>query len=479
MTRALVVFSLLIPVHCFGGAFSIPEMGARASGMGTAFIGIANDSSALYYNPAGIAFQPGSYIEMDTPVVVGLFRFTPSSVPAGSVVPAEGYSGAIKPHFIPLATLFATYQWSPKITMGFGIFTPFGLSANFTNFNDGDPANTKFVGRYAGSRGRIESYWFQPTIAYRISENSSIAVGPAFAHTHLEFEKSFLNPLVDGITFGNQAANTIFPGVNQAQAAAVIARLLPEGRARTAATGNSPAVAAGYLYKSSRLKTSFGASYRSATVYHLKGAASFAFGNQPYPLEAYIGSSFLPNAFPNQKITGDFTLPATYGVGLANNSLRNTTLALDFRFQDYHRFRDLPIDFPNNSSGNSNIALPPEQRLAFDFRQGYDIAFGVSHRLSSSLEVRAGYLYDRSPVPDQSVGPLFPDSNRNSITVGATRRSGYSELTFFYEAQFFENRVTNVAANADQFTNGDYRNFAHIFGLAVRIDAKEYRAARH
>ena len=42
---------------------------------------------------------------------------------------------------------------SKKLTFGFGVFSPFGLASNFTNFNDGDPIQGKFPGRYAGSRG--------------------------------------------------------------------------------------------------------------------------------------------------------------------------------------------------------------------------------------------------------------------------------------------------------------------------------------
>jgi len=51
----------LIPVAAdlgWGSAFSIAEQGAKAPGMGTAFTSIADDGSAFYYNPAGIAFQP-------------------------------------------------------------------------------------------------------------------------------------------------------------------------------------------------------------------------------------------------------------------------------------------------------------------------------------------------------------------------------------------------------------------------------------
>ena len=100
--------------------------------MGTAFIATADDGSALYYNPAGIAFQPGTHMEMDNTVVVGLFRFTPSSVPTGQVVPPNGL---LRIHPAPLhsllAALFLTKQLSDKITVGFGGFTPFGLGGEF------------------------------------------------------------------------------------------------------------------------------------------------------------------------------------------------------------------------------------------------------------------------------------------------------------------------------------------------------------
>ena len=38
---------------------------------------------------------------------------------------------------------------------------------------------------------------------------------------------------------------------------------------------------------------------------------------------------------------------------------------------------------------------------------------------------------------------------------------------------WFENRITNVAANDDIWTNGDYHNFAHLFGLALRFNLSD------
>jgi long-chain fatty acid transport protein len=483
----LLSFGLLMGMAAMshGSAFSITELGARATGMGTAFIGLADDGSALFYNPAGIAFQPGAHLQMDGTVVVGLFRFTPSSTPVGQIVPANGFSESIRPHFIPLAFMYATKQISPKITLGMGIFTPFGLAANSTNFHDSDPNLTKFVSRFAGTRVRLESIWFQPTIAYKLKENLSVAIGPALVHNHLELEESILNPLdPDGaLKFGRTAAPTVLPGVPVSQAAAIIARLLPEGRSRIAGTNNAPALSAGVLWKNPRTKTNVGFMFRSSIENHLSGKASFAFGNQPYALEQYVGSHFLPNAFPSQKITGLFPTPATYGLGVSNSRFWNTTFALDVRLQDYSKFKTVPLSFSINEDneaklGLKNIGLPATKFLNFDFRESWNIALGAERPLNPAMTVRAGFLYDRTPVTDESVGPLFPDSSRLSFTLGATRKSGNKELTIYYEAMKFLDRTTNFAANDFQWTNGDYHNFAHIFGFSLRMDVTDFKIRR-
>ena len=470
---AVILCLTMGTVLSYGSAFSIAELGVRAAGMGTAFIGVADDGSALFYNPAGIAFQPGGHMQMDNPVVIGLFRFTPSSTPVGQVVPEQGYPQSVRPHFIPLANLYMTQQLSPKLTIGMGIFTPFGLAANSTNFNDADPNLTKFVGRFAGTRDLLQAFWFQPTVAYRLTENNSIGIGPAIVHTHLFIEQSFLNPLDDALTFGRTAAPTIFPGQPVEQAAHVISRLLPEGRSRVAGTANSKAIAAGYLWKHPSGKTSVGLSFRSAVTSHLSGKVSFAFGTG-YALEQYVGPGFLIAQFPNQPVKGSFTTPATYGVGFRHSSsFHDITIAADFRFQDYQRFQNVPLNFSINKN-NADVALDPEKILKFNFRNSYNVAVGMEKALSPRLTARAGYMFDRSPVPDKSVGPFFPDSSRDSFMVGATRKSGTRELAFFYEAMNFRDRVTNVAANNNIFTNGDYHNFAHLVGLSLRFDTPEF-----
>ena len=456
---------LLVSRSAFGSAFAINELGVRAQGMGGAFTSIADDGSALFFNPAGIAFQSGLKLEMDALAVIGLFRYTPDPVPPGVTVPPKGYSGSVKPHFIPVSNLYLTKDISRRFTFGFGSMVPFGLSANFTNFNDSDPTNTKFPGRFAGTRARLESYWFQPTLAFRMTENSAIAIGPALVHTHLFYEQSILNPLDDGKTFGQQVAAVLFPGQNPVEAANSIARLLPEGRFRLAGTSNSIGFAGGYIYKNPRTKTNFGFSYRSAVINHLKGKASFAFTSTGSVSSFLPNASPIPSLFPNQAARGSLTTPATYMLGVSTSRFHNMLMAFDFEIQDFDRFASLPINF----TVNSGTATPPERRIVFDFRNSYIVHAGVEKPIKEGLMVRAGYVFDHSPVPDKSAGPLFPDNTRNSFTVGASKVRGNKEFSAFYQAMFFLDRTTNVLANKNEFTNGLYHNFADLAGLSLRI----------
>jgi long-chain fatty acid transport protein len=244
--------------------------------------------------------------------------------------------------------------------------------------------------------------------------------------------------------------------------------LLPEGRSRIAGTSNSPGFTAGYMFKHPRTKTSFGLSWRSAVTNHLKGKASFAFGND-FALRSFLDDNLLQKAFPTQDIKGSFTTPANYAVGISNSAFWNTTFSFDFRLQDYTRFSSVPLNFSQTEATNKDVRTPAERRLVFDFRDSYQLCFGAEKVLGPNMTVRAGYWFDRSPVVDKSVGPLFPDANRHGFTIGATKTVGKKEFTLFYEALQFVDRRTAVPANDIKYTNGDYSNFAHVLGAGLRF----------
>jgi long-chain fatty acid transport protein len=209
----------------------------------------------------------------------------------------------------------------------------------------------------------------------------------------------------------------------------------------------------------------FGAMYRSAVTHHLDGRATFAF-TTGYTLEPFVGADTIPDLFPDQPIKGSFTTPASYKVAVAKEEVFGGTAAFDFQYMDYHRFKSVPVNF----SQTVDVATPEELRLEFDFNNSYQISTGYEHPFKWGMDLRGGYMFDHSPVPDKSTGPLFPDSSRHSFTAGASMNRGNMEFSIFYQAMKFMVRETNVAANADVFTNGVYDNFAHLGGIGLRIN---------
>ncbi len=57
-----VALIFAISTSAFANGLSLNSVGARALGMGGAFVGLANDATALYWNPAGLAGQQSSIL---------------------------------------------------------------------------------------------------------------------------------------------------------------------------------------------------------------------------------------------------------------------------------------------------------------------------------------------------------------------------------------------------------------------------------
>jgi hypothetical protein len=84
--RIIVVFAvlLILATPASVGAQTFGDIGTRAEGMGTAFVAVADDASAVYWNPAGIA--NGAIFDLQVSVAKG------STVFVGAALPVFGLS---------------------------------------------------------------------------------------------------------------------------------------------------------------------------------------------------------------------------------------------------------------------------------------------------------------------------------------------------------------------------------------------------
>jgi long-chain fatty acid transport protein len=136
------------------GGFQLDEHSAAGVGMAGAQTAIADDPSAIYYNPAGLGFQPGFGAQVGGNLIIARTHVSPDGVTLWHTV------------FAP--TLFVAQRIGNHVAFGIGLFSNFGEHFEFP---------PEWRGRFAGYMVDVTTATFQPTLALRPLSWLSIGVG--------------------------------------------------------------------------------------------------------------------------------------------------------------------------------------------------------------------------------------------------------------------------------------------------------------
>ncbi len=159
----------------WAGGWNNSLMGCRAISMGGAFSGVADDPSAIFFNPAGIAFQKRDFnFSVDGFYIWPTHEYT---LPTGSKIQSK-YNN-------PVPQIFMTYKTSDRITLGFGVYVPYaGGGIDWKKEELGYP--------FKSTLGILS---FTPTLAYQVNEKLSLGFV-------LNFYKAVLNVETEMGSFG-------------------------------------------------------------------------------------------------------------------------------------------------------------------------------------------------------------------------------------------------------------------------------------
>ena len=150
----IIVCLTITSSSLLGGGWNNTLIGCRAIAIGGAFAGIADDTSAIFYNPAGLSFQKKNFA-----VSINGFNVWPTHEYSDSL----GYNLQSKSTF-SIPQIFFTFKVSERLTLGFGAYTPY--AGGGVEWND------------SGLGLQLKSYMgiisLTPTLAYQINEKVSI-----------------------------------------------------------------------------------------------------------------------------------------------------------------------------------------------------------------------------------------------------------------------------------------------------------------
>jgi long-chain fatty acid transport protein len=167
----------------YPNGLSLNSIGPRGFGMGGAFVGLANDHTAIYWNPAGLTQTQKNFIgAFVTDVIpIGTYKFAVAGIDAKT---------KINHYLSPNLMGYFRFGLDERLTMGLGIYVPAGLGTEW----DGNDLRNLSAGTPLEWKTKIGVINISPAVAYRITDQ--ISLGAAFNIFYGMFDLK--NPVIAG-----------------------------------------------------------------------------------------------------------------------------------------------------------------------------------------------------------------------------------------------------------------------------------------
>lgn len=439
---AIGLFSLAIPGVALAGPAETFGYGSRSTALGGAVSADAVDVSANYYNPAGLAGGKGLAFE------VGYLR-------ASYALKMNGRDNHVDPVHGLYFGLVAPGQVGPvPFAFGVGLHLPDDRVFRVRSLDQEQP-------RWEMYDNRPQRIFLATNLALKPAKWLEIGGGLVFlAATRARLD----------ITGNLQIASPRESELRHEVDADLTAIRYPQAGVR--------------VHASDKLR--FAAVYRGEFQLTLDISARLdvtanAFGIS-VPLLTYITTSSV-NAF----------LPRQAVLGASWDATDRVTLDADVTWINWSSYKspvtavnaitkfDAPPGFPPSllpEKPAPTVILPPSFRDTFVPRVGVEARFplGGGHELAA----RAGYFYERSPIPEQTGGTNFVDSDRHAFSFGTGIRlrdvakeiPGDVHFDVHGMISFLPERQTAKAspANAigDYYAGGQIWSAGAVLGLRFR-----------
>jgi len=331
--------------------------GAKSDAMGGAFIGLANDFSAAYWNPAGLAQIAkasfslyGADIIPAGTYVVQPYGIDAKSVPAHYLIPGLGF-------FTPLGK---------KFVVGVYLYAPSGAGAEW----DGEDLTALTGGYPFDWKSKLGIFTVSPSVAYKISDKIMIGATIDINYGMLTMDQPFELGQYSEDLKGWAASGTF-----------------------------------GLLVKPSE-KFSIGLSGKLPFTAKLSGDVEIpALAESPYPT--------------TDTGTREATWPLWLGGGIAFKPTNKLTITADIQYTNWEKLQTIPITFENEGwNGLFGPGGPYDRVDELLWKDTFQYRFGAEYLLSESFALRAGYYIDENPGPLETQNILLPEFKYNWFTAG-------------------------------------------------------------
>ncbi len=427
------------------GGFYVPEIGPRASAMGGAMAAQSEDTSAIFHNPAGLAGQPGTQVQLSLDLFMPQISFFRRPVvDANSPTGQELHFGEVDNQNSALPAPFAGLSsdlGTDDAAAGIAVYAPFGAALDYP----ADGAQRQVV-----TAIDLRSIFVSAAAAYRLSRRFRVGATLNYIVSTLSLRQRNAIQYVNGDP-------EVFPDPDPS---------LEGDTLLQGSDSSSFSATLGALYSDPGGTFDIGVSVLTPTTLSFKGRADVR-NAAITPLMDEQGNVVQEGGQRRDNISTEIPLPLIVRLGTVVRPTPRMMVAFDLNYQRWLTFHALVIDFEHEpellpTPGVYLYDVTVEQ----DWHDTFTVRLGGEYRALADqpLFVRAGLLYDQSPIDDDRFDLLAPDSDKVGVGGGASysftagRKDVQLELAFqhlfFRERNVVDSKKTILNKPAASFYNG-------------------------
>ena len=389
MTKKMLFVALVgllaLPMMAPANGLNLNGLGSRAQGMGGAFVGVANDFSAVFWNPAGAAgFRQPTFGFFATDLIPTATYHLESAFPEVPFVDAKTktshYLGFLAGYYKPV---------SRNIVLGLGISTPSGLG---TKWDGAD-----FIGLSGGTAydwsSKVGVFSFSPLVAIKFNEWLSVGatINVQYGNFNLKMPAGFADLGEGPVDLGQYEENMNGWGIGATFG--VLAKPVD--------------------------KLSLGLTVRTPSTLTFKGSA----------LMSYLSMYGLPG---NSDLKRKITWPLWIAGGIAFRPVERLLLSADVHWTQWSKLDRITTDYLDSVWADLTEMSGQDVRV-LDWKDATQIRFGAEYLLNGTTALRAGYYNDPAPGPLETLNVLLPSHTFNALSVGVGKAYGDLQLDFCLE----------------------------------------------
>lgn len=353
------------------------------SARGTAMGGATVANKA---EPASLAVNPALITELDgTQAQLGL-----TVVTANAKTTVAGQQRGLKNDVWYLPNFYITQKWSDQVSVGLGGFSRYGLGGEYKNWET-------WAGSQLAYKVKLETFSFTPTIAVKANDEFSVAMG--------------LEAMVIGFTQNS----TLMPG--------------PAANATAYEISGSGVSWGGnfsFIYRPEWAeKWSLGAMYRTKVKQNLNG-------------RIHAGMEHATRNIFDDDAKGAITLPDSLTAGVSFRPTDDLILEAGIVGTFWSAYDQILIEYSDRES-------TPTIHNKKDYKDTYRLNLGAEYNLNPNWAVRAGYVFDKSPINKHEMDTLVPVDDRHIASVGA----GYHNDTWSVDLSYSHIFAKNLSGNSN------------------------------